>query len=109
MKAIDLLEIVNEQCTPNESYQIYRNFGRNILRDFNDDELSQFMKGFFVGNDGVVISIDHELLRESDGLVVVYPTIEADELYHDFMPISEQSLFIGLLDNDQLVYIFNLE
>ena len=110
MKAIDLLDIVNCQSTPQESYGVYRDFvKKNGLNKMAYPMMYDFMKSYFVGAAGVVVSIDYEELSESENLIAIYPTMEDDELYHDFMPISEQPLFVGLLDNDQLVYIFNLE
>ena len=110
MKAIDLLDIVNCQSTPQENYGVYRDFvKKNGLNKMAYPMMYDFMKSYFVGAAGVVVSIDYEELSESENLIAIYPTIEADELYHDFMPIGEDALFVGLLDNDQLVYIFNLE
>lgn len=110
MKAIELLEIVNENCTPNESYLIYRNVVKPAISGLSDEEVTNFMQTFFLGADGVVLNIDYSRLREVTDLVVLYPTEENGELYHDFAPMYyEESLFEGKLDNDQLVYIFNLE
>lgn len=109
MKAIELLEIVNENCTPNESYLIYRNVVKPAISGLSDEEVTNFMQTFFLGADGVILNIDYSRLRETTDLVVLYPTEEDGELYHDFAPIYEESLFEGKLDNGQLVYIFNLE
>lgn len=109
MKAIELLEIVNENCTPNESYLIYRNVVKTAISGLSDEEVTNFMQTFFLGADGVVLNIDCSRLREATDLVVLYPTEEDGELYHDFAPIYEEALFEGKLDNGQFVYIFNLE
>ncbi len=109
MKAIELLEIVSENCTPNESYLIYRNVVKPAISGLSDEEVTNFMQTFFLGADGIILNIDYSRLREITDLVVLYPTEEDGELYHDFAPIYEQSLFEGKLDNGQLVYIFNLE
>lgn len=110
MKAIDLLDIVNCNCTPENTYGIYRYFvQKNDLNKMAYPTMYDFMKSYFLGASGVVVSINYEGLADSENLIAIYPTMEDDELYHDFMPIGEQPLFVGLLDNDQLVYIFNLE
>lgn len=109
MKAIELLEIVNENCTPNESYLIYHNVVKPAISGLSDEEVTNFMQTFFLGADGVILNIDYSRLREATDLIVLYPTEEDGELYHDFAPIYEESLFEGKLDNGQLVYIFNLE
>ena len=111
MKAIELLEIVNENCTPNESYLIYRNVVKPAISGQNDKEIMLFMWDFFLGTDGIIIHIDFEKLKQAENVVVIYPTIVevTGEFYHDFAPNYEESLFEGKLDNGQLVYIFNLE
>lgn len=110
MKAIELLDIVNCQATPSESYGIYRDFiKKHDLHKMANPMMYDFMKSYFLGESGVVVSINYEGLADSENLIAIYPTMEDNELYHDFMPIGEQPLFVGLLDDDQLVYIFNLE
>lgn len=110
MKAIDVLDVVCCNCTPENTYGIYRYFAqKNDLNKMAYPMMYDFMKSYFLGASGVVVSINYEELSESENLIAIYPTMEDDELYHDFMPISEQPLFVGLLDNDQLVYIFSLE
>ena len=110
MKAIEVLDIVNCQCTPQESYSVYRDFISPNVLCMPDEEMTKFMKSFFVGQTGVVVDIKHELIRKCDNLLVIYPTNDEDgELYHDFAPIYEEALFEGKLDNGQFVYIFNLE
>ena len=110
MKAIDLLDIVNCMSTSQESYGVYRDFiKKHDLHKMAYPMQYDFMKSYFLGEKGVVVSMDYGKFNECENLIAIYPTMEDDELYHDFMPISEQPLFVGLLDNDQLVYIFNLE
>ena len=110
MKAIDVLDVVCCNCTPENTYGVYLDFvKKNDLNKMAYPMMYDFMKSYFLGASGVVVSINYEELSESENLIAIYPTMEDDELYHDFMPIGEQPLFVGLLDNDQLVYIFNLE
>lgn len=110
MKAIDVLDVVCCNCTPENTYGVYRDFvKKNDLNKMAYPMMYDFMKSYFLGASGVVVSINYEELSESENLIAIYPTMEDDELYHDFMPIYEESLFEGKLDNGQLVYIFNLE
>jgi hypothetical protein len=110
MKAIELLEIVNCMCTPQESYSVYQHFVKQTMDNFSDAEIPLYMRSFFLGENGVMLNINYEKIRQSDSIIVLYPKMDEDgEVYHDFAPIYEESLFEGKLDNGQLVYIFNLE
>lgn len=109
MKAIKLLEIVNEQSTCPSTYAVYRYFAaKNGLDDMQLDEISEFMRDYFLGVDGEVISCDSIALQARKHLVVMYPTNDM-EFHHDFFPISEQILFSGAMSNGQYVFICELE
>ena len=109
MKAINLLEIVNEQSTCPSTYAVYRYFAaKHDLDKMSPDELSEFMRDYFLGTDGEVILCDFFALLARKHLVVIYPTND-EEFYHDFFPISEQILFSGTMSNGQYVFICELE
>lgn len=110
MKAIELLEIVNCQCTPQESYGVFRYFSaKHDLYKMMPDELSEYMRDYFLGKSGKVIFVDYFALIARHHLIALYPTTDGDGFYHDFLPINEDALFIGQMDNGQMVYIYELE
>lgn len=109
MKAIDLLDIVNCQCTSQESYGVYKYFAAKHHFDLmNFDELKEYMRDYFLGTDGEVLDIDYFALLSRRHLVAIYPTKE-DDFYHDFFPLDENLLFMGKMSNGQYVFICELE
>lgn len=109
MKAIELLDKVNQKGTAQNEYSIYLNFSDNQLCKLQNEDISSLCKDLLLGNDGVILHIDHANIREIKNLVMVYPTIEDGELCHDFYPTTEQPVIIGMLSNHQLVHIYELE
>lgn len=110
MKAVELLDIVNCQCTEQSSYDVQLDFNRkHDTKNKTDEELEQYLKEFFLGKDGVVLKLDHDRFRQCEHLVGVYPVVEFDEEYHDFLPTTDESVFIGLTNTLQMLHIYNLE
>lgn len=109
MKAIDLLDIVNCQCIPQESYGVYKDFAaRHHFDQMNFDELEKYMRDFFLGSDGEVLDINYFALLSRRHLVAIYPTND-DDFYHDFFPLDKTLLFVGKMSNGQFVFICELE
>lgn len=110
MKAVELLDIVNCQCTEQSSYDVQLDFNRkHDTKHKTDEELEQYLKEFFLGKDGVVLKLDHDRFRQCEHLVGIYPIVEYDEEYHDFLPANDESVFIGLTNTLQMLHIYNLE
>lgn len=109
MKAIELLDIVNCQCTLQESYGVFRYFSaKHDLDKMMPDDLSEYMRDYFLGTDGEVVSCNWSALQARKHLVVMYPTND-EEFHHDFFPIGEEILFSGVMSNGQYVFICGLE
>lgn len=110
MKAVELLNIVNCLCTEQSSYDVNLDFNSKHGSKFKtDEELEQYLKEYFLGKDGVVLKLDHDRFRQCTHLVSIYPTLEFDEEYHDFLPSDDECVFIGLTNTLLMLYIYNLE
>lgn len=113
MKAIEVLRMIDSEQPSPETYGVHLNFGSNHLNGLEPLEINEFMKKYFLGADGTILLSDYPRLNECNHLISVYPHIDEDgDLCHYFFNCEDEDelpLFIGKLDNDQLVYIFSLE
>lgn len=113
MRALELLEIVNDMATPQESYQIYHNLGRKLCHGLDYSECMKPIRDFFLGEDrgechlcrwGMFLTHEHFLLifldKDSDG-----------ELYHDFIGCDgfDEPIFEGIDEWGQTLRVYTLE
>lgn len=112
MKAIEVLRMIDSEQPSPETYGVHLNFGSN-LNCSEPLEINEFMKKYFLGTGGTILLSDYPRLYECNHLISVYPHIDEDgDLCHYFFNCEDEDelpLFIGKLDNNQLVYIYSLE
>ena len=108
MKAIELLDIVQSQCTEQNSYQVLR-YGKHRADETRED-MREFLKEYCLGESGRIISTWFDEWMKHENFVIVWPEETDDGFYHDFDPINaELPVFSGWDCCNQFVCVYPLE
>lgn len=113
MRALELLEVVNDMATPQESYQIYHNLGRELLNGLDYIEFAKPIRDFFLGEDrGECHLCKSDKFLMHDDFVVIWLEKDSDgELYHDFIGCDGfyEPIFEGIDEWGQTLRVYTLE
>lgn len=113
MRALELLEIVNDMGTPQESYQIYHDLGRKLCNGLYYGECTKPIRDFFLGEDrGECHLCRGAMFLTHDHFVVVWLEKDSEgELYHDFIGCNgfSEPIFEGIDDFGQTLRVYTLE
>lgn len=113
MKAIELLQIVNEQCTPETTYQIYHKLDRKLLNGLQPHECFKPIRDFFLGEDKgecLVCKVGY-FLYHNHFVLIFLDKDSGGELYHDFYGCwdFENPIFEGINEFGQHLRVYPLE
>ena len=113
MRALELLEVVNDMGTPQESYQIYHNLSRMLLDGLVYSECMKSIRDFFLGVDrGECYLCRSAMFLTHEHFIVIWLDKDSDgELYHDFIGCDgfSEPIFEGINDFGQILRVYTLE
>lgn len=113
MRALELLEIVNDMGTPQESYQIYHDLGGKLCDGLDYSKCMKPIRDFFLGEDmGECHLCRSAMFLTHEHFIVIWLEKDSDgELYHDFIGCDGfyEPIFEGIDDFGQTLRVYTLE